>query len=132
MDRLTQRLEAARQALSTLNELAPLVTPTRIERDAAIQRFEYSVEAVWKAAQLYLKQAEGLEANSPKAVIRASAGVGLLSEPQARLALAMADDRNLTSHTYNEKLAIALFARLHGYADLMGAWLNAIATRMGT
>lgn len=132
MDRLTQRLEVARQALSTLNELAPLEMPTRIERDAAIQRFEYSVEAVWKAVQLYLKQVEGLEANSPKAVIRASAGVGLLKEPQARLALAMADDRNLTLHTYNEKLAIVLFARLHGYADLMGAWLNAIATRMGT
>lgn len=98
MDRLTQRLDVARQALGTLNELAPLETPTRIERDAAIQRFEYSFDAVWKAAQLYLKQAEGLETNSPKAVIRASAGVGLLTESQARLALAMADDRNLTSH----------------------------------
>lgn len=132
MERLRQRLEAAQQALSTLNELAPLEAPTRIERDAAIQRFEYSVEAVWKVAQLYLKQVEGLDANSPKAVIRASAGVGLLEEPQARLALAMADDRNLTSHTYNEKLAIVLFARLHGYAGLMDAWLNAIAARRET
>lgn len=132
MDRLTQRLEVARQALGTLNELAQLETPTRIERDAAIQRFEYSFEAVWKAAQMHLKQAEGVEANSPKAVVRASAGVGLLDESQARLALAMADDRNLTAHTYNEKLAIVLFARLHGYAELMGAWLNAIVARTET
>lgn len=132
MDRLTQRLEVARQALGTLNELAQLETPTRVERDAAIQRFEYSFEAVWKAAQMHLKQAEGVEANSPKAVVRASAGVGLLDESQARLALAMADDRNLTAHTYNEKLAIVLFARLHGYAELMGAWLNAIVARTET
>ena len=82
--------------------------------------------------RVHLKLAEGLEANSPKAVVRASAGVGLLKETQARLALAMADDRNLTSHTYNEKLAIVLFARLFGYAELMGVWLDAIVARKVT
>ncbi|WP_245606076.1 nucleotidyltransferase substrate binding protein [Thermus amyloliquefaciens] len=41
-----------------------------------------------------------------------------------RLALTMADDRNLTVHTYNEALAQAIFARLGGYAQLMGKVLG--------
>jgi hypothetical protein len=29
-----------------------------VERDAAIQRFEYTFEAVWKAGNLFLRQAK--------------------------------------------------------------------------
>jgi len=32
-----------------------------MNRDASIQRFEYTYEAVWKAAQLYLRNRENLE-----------------------------------------------------------------------
>ena len=48
MERLKQRLEIAWQALMTLEELSVLKQPSAIERDAAIQRFEYTVEASWK------------------------------------------------------------------------------------
>ena len=44
MDRLTERLAIARRALSTLEESLKASTPTAIERDAAIKRFEYSTE----------------------------------------------------------------------------------------
>ena len=81
MERLKQRLSIARQALETLLEV--LQEPkTRIVRDASIQRFEYSFEAVWKAAQLYLRTVESLEVGSPKAVVRAGLQIGLLSEEQ--------------------------------------------------
>ena len=101
MERLKVRLAIARQALDTV--MGILQEPkTPIVRDASIQRFEYTFEAAWKTAQLYLKTEEGLELGSPKAVIRSSMQVGLLSEEQTRTALQMADDRNLTVHTYNE------------------------------
>ena len=45
MERLNQRLQMASRALATLQELTPIVAPTGVERDAAIQRFEYSTEA---------------------------------------------------------------------------------------
>jgi len=41
----------------------------------------------------------------------------------------LAEDRNLTVHTYNEELAEALYARLPEYSRLMKAWLDAIAAR---
>ena len=71
MDELTRRLALARKAFGTLQQI--LGEPkTAIVRDAAIQRFEYSFEAVWKAAQRFLREREGVEAASPKAVVRAS------------------------------------------------------------
>ena len=127
MGRLKQRLELARKALVTLDELVGISKPTPIERDAAIQRLEYSFEAVWKTAQRYLYDIEGVEVASPKAVIRASFAAGLLDEQATRLALEMVDDRNLTSHTYNEGLAELIFSRLNKYARLMNSWIASMA-----
>lgn len=36
----------------------------------------------------------------------------------------MVDDRNLAAHTYDEKLADALVARLPGHATVLRAWLD--------
>ena len=119
MDRLNWRLQQAERALASLKQLAFIESPSMIERDAAIQRFEYTTEACWKAAQAVLLEHFGVEAASPKAVIRAAAQNGLLSEPDARAAMGLIDDRNLTSHTYNEELAILLFARLAGHAQIL-------------
>lgn len=128
MVRLKERLSIARKALDTLLEI--LGQPrTPIVRDASIQRFEYTFEAVWKAAQLYLRAEESLAAGSPKAAIRISQQVGLLSGPQARIALEMADDRNLTVHTYNEDLAERICSRIPLYAELMEGWLSAMLER---
>lgn len=126
MDRLTHRLQVARRALAPLDELAEMPSSALV-RDASIQRFEYTFEAVWKAAQLVLQQVYGLELASPKAVVRACFENGLLSEPQARQALAMVDHRNLTSHTYNEALADEIFAALPAYRVLLRQWWDRLA-----
>ena len=130
MERLNARLAQADKALRTLEAL--LADPRRADtvvRDAAIQRFEYSFEAVWKAAQRYLRVGEGIEEGSPEAVIRACVSTGILSEDDGRSALAMVDDRNLTSHTYNESLADKIYRSLPEYARLLRRWLDAIASR---
>lgn len=128
MEELKRRLALARRALGTLREV--LAEPkTAITRDAAIQRFESSFETTWKAAQRHLRDAEGLDSGSPASVIRSAHAVGLLDEAAARLGLEMVRDRNLTVHTYNERLADEIFGRLGGYRDLMDTWLSAIERR---
>ena len=124
MVRLTERLEVAGKALKSLRDLPLGKNVDDIVRDAAIQRFEYTFEAVWKAAQLYLREKEGLEQGSPKGVVRTCLQVGLFTEEQARLALELVDDRNLTVHTYNEELAKLIFSHLSHYAELMADWLR--------
>ena len=130
MERLKERLAIARRALSTLQELVRLEHPSPVERDAAIQRFEYTCEAVWKAAQRYLLEVEGISAGSPKASIRACREVGLLSDDQAAIGLEMIDDRNLTVHTYNEAVAEDIYGNLPQYTDLLAVWLTAMEERV--
>jgi nucleotidyltransferase substrate binding protein (TIGR01987 family) len=103
---------------------------SKVERDAAIQRFEYCFEAVWKTAQLYLREQEGVDAGSPKAVVRASLQVGLLDDEETRRALVMTDDRNLTVHTYNETLADEIASRLGQHAALLRHWLDRMTTQL--
>ena len=128
MERLTERLSVARKALATFREaLREPATP--LNRDASIQRFEYTYEALWKAAQLFLRIHENLELASPTAVTRACFQSALLTDEQGRMALEMARDRNLTVHTYNEELANQIYSRLSSYAGLMEQWLAAISDR---
>jgi nucleotidyltransferase substrate binding protein (TIGR01987 family) len=131
MDRLQARLSVARRTLDRLSPLASRAVVTDIERDAAIQRFEFCFEATWKAAQLFLSLREGIEAGSPKAVIRAALQSGLLSEEETRSALVMADDRNLTVHTYNEEFAKRIFADLAAHAALLEHWISVMEARRG-
>lgn len=119
MDRLSQRIQIARRALATLQELTLINSPTLVERDAAIQRFEYSTEACWKAAQSVVSIQFGLELASPKSVIRACAQNAVLTEADSRLAMELIDDRNLTSHTYNEALAQAIWSRLPTHLSVL-------------
>ncbi len=129
MERVRERLAIAGKALRTFLEI--LQEPkTGIVRDAAIQRFEYTYEAVWKSVQSYLRTVESLEAGSPKAAIRFSHQVGLLTEGQTRCALAMADDRSLTVHTDNEALADKIYSHLLLYAPLMRDWLAAMEQQL--
>ena len=130
MDRLRQRLNVAHQAAATLRELAVRTAPSKIERDAAIQRFEYTFEATWKTAQRFLAVVEGIETGSPKSAIRACHETGLLPSAHAEQPLTMADDRNLTAHTYNEGLAEAIFKRLPGHLATLEAWLEGMQNRL--
>ena len=130
MEELTRRLRLARRALGTLREV--LAEPKNpITRDAAIQRFEYSFETSWRAAQLHLRETEGLDPGSPAAIVRGAHAAGVLDEASARLGLEMVRDRNLTVHTYSEPLADEIYGRLPGYLEMMEAWISAIERRVG-
>ena len=126
MERLRKRVDTAKRALKTLQELLEVENPTIVERDAVIQRFEYTFEALWKTGKLFLREIEGLEIGSPKGVIRGFLQIGMFTEDQTALALTMVDDLNLTSHTYNEGLAEQIYDQVGDYADVMANWLKAI------
>ena len=129
MDRLKEQLAIAAKALASFRRLAELPSRTEEQRDAAIKRFEYTLETIWKAAQRYLLDRESREEGSPRGCIRACREVGILSAGQAEQALKMADDRNLTSHTYNEDLAHEVEGRLKDHAEICALWLAGMEAR---
>lgn len=130
MERLKERLDIAARALETLKEIGGTDLPFAVKRDAAITRFVYTFEAVWKTAQLFLELVDGVSVGAPKPCIRAARTVDLLSDENAEAALEMTNDRNLTVHTYNEKLANEIFGRLPQHIEVLTTWLEAMKKRV--
>ncbi|MGB9638219.1 MAG: nucleotidyltransferase substrate binding protein [bacterium] len=64
--------------------------------------------------------------NSPKSCFRELFSIGLIDENKTIKLLEMTDDRNLTSHTYDEKLAKELYNKLGEYYKLMEEILEKI------
>lgn len=96
-------LEEFSKALVSLEEALTAVK-TDISRDASIQRFEFCVELAWKTA----KKVMGTSTTAPKQVIREMAQSGFIED--VAFWLKSIDQRNLSSHTYNQKLAEEVYA----------------------
>jgi len=92
-ERFSERQTAVLNAAARLDEVAAL-PQTDIVRDAAIQRFEFTFELVWKTLQLYLEH-EGFESGSPRAVLKRAFAIRLITDQdEADVWLQMLDDRN--------------------------------------
>ncbi len=118
MNLFLQKYSDASRALKTLSEILKENYSATIQ-DAAIQRFEYTTEALWKCLQVYLKESEGIVSASPKSCMREAKKLGILNDTEAECALEMIDARNLTSHTYHKEVADLLFKRLPAFEKLM-------------
>ena len=91
---------------------------TEWTRDSAIQRFEFTFELGWKAIAR-MARAEGIDCPSPRAALKTGLKLGWIHDDE--IWLTMLDDRNRTSHTYNEKVAEELYSRLaEHHAALVG------------
>jgi nucleotidyltransferase substrate binding protein (TIGR01987 family) len=123
--KLKMNAKVAKRALDTLQEIMDEQYSVII-RDAAIQRFEYTFEAIWKLVKEYLLEREGVICNSPKSCFREAFKMHLINEDESMQALYMTDDRNMTTHTYHEDVAEEIYKELSGYYALM----NKIYTRI--
>ena len=113
----------ALKALDTLEEI--LRQPfSIIVRDATIQRFEYTFEALWKFLKEYLKEREGIVSNSPKSCFREIFSLGFITEEETVKFLEMTDRRNDTSHTYKEEVAQIIYSKIPEYFSEMKGLLK--------
>ncbi len=76
-------------------------------RDAVIQRFEFCYELAWKLLKLRLEQ-EGISALTPRQALRESLQAALIKDGNVWSEIQRY--RNLTSHTYDERLADEVYA----------------------
>ena len=120
------RLRHFGRALSRLDD-ALAMPEDPIVRDACIQRFEFTFETAWKAIQADAT-AEGFECTSPRDCFRAAFKMGILDLHETSW-LKMVEDRNRTSHTYDEETAEDIYRSLSGYARLFGALLSKLRER---
>ena len=118
MEKLKLRSETAIKALKTLEEIVE-EPYSAIVRDASIKRFEYSFDIFWKLIKDYLRVQEGIECASPKSCFREAFKVGILSEEETVKVLEMTDDRNLSTHTYDEEAIEEIYQQVRDYWKLM-------------
>ncbi len=102
------KLQAFERALSQLDKALNEPVSEYI-RDAVIQRFEFTYELAWKTLKAYLETLD-LIVLSPKEALKVAYQQGLITDAKAWSELHV--KRNLTSHTYDEQLAEAIYLYL--------------------
>ncbi|MBL7072857.1 MAG: nucleotidyltransferase substrate binding protein [Candidatus Omnitrophica bacterium] len=124
--------ERFKNAVKSLETLGSILEEdfSIIVRDATMQRFKYTFEAVWKFLKEYLKEKEGVISNSPKACFRKIFSLGFLSEDDATACLEMTDRRNDTSHTYKEEVAQIIYGKTRDYFLLMQTLISKFADKI--
>ena len=93
-----------------------------IVRDAAIQRFEFTFELLWKTLKSHLRSRGAEEITFPKDILKEAFRAGLIDEEERWFD--MLDTRNMTSHIYCEKMADEAYSKFSGYLDLIGKLIN--------
>ncbi len=107
------------KALKSLNEVLNIKEKNAIIRDSSIQRFEYTSELFWKMLKEILKDEYGIIAMSPKSVIRECVSQQIFSAKDGELFIEMMNDRNRTSHAYEESIAEEIESKLPEYSEEM-------------
>ncbi len=110
----------------SINNLQLVLTEikTPIVRDAAIKRYEICYELAWKSIQEALRN-EGLEiCKSPKNCFKQAFKQGWIEDEE--ICADMIQNRNLTTHTYNEDLAEEIYNNLEKYVALFESLLSKI------
>lgn len=112
MKRWEERITDLRNALERLNEAIEDSKTYKLEtlKDSVIQRFEFSLELSWKVLKNYLNAQGVLEATTPKQTIKEAFAKGVIEN--AEIWIDMLNDRNLTSHTYNQTDADAIYENI--------------------
>lgn len=126
-ERFSLALDHFARALARLHEV--LAQPeNEFIRDATIQRFEFTFEAAWKTIYRWLR-ARGVDADEDAYSTIPEAFKRRLITDEKRWG-EMRRYRNLTSHTYNEPLAIEVTAFVRKEAmPALDALLQALRER---
>lgn len=113
--RFTERADAFTRAAMLLTEACEQPF-TPFIRDSVIQRFEFCWELAWKILKLRLEMV-GIEVLTPRDVFQESLNKGLIRDGNAWSEAQKM--RNLTSHTYDEKLADTVYSFLVNQGQLL-------------
>lgn len=127
-ERFNERKDDVRESATRLAE-AVVQPESDLIRDATIQRFEFTFEVVWKTLKLYLER-QGYECGGPRPTLKKAFAENLIpTTEEADRWLQMIEERNLTSHAYDEALARQIYQHIvEVYAPLLGSMADKIQT----
>ena len=104
--RWKQRFRNFEKSYNLLNQYINQPIKTELERAGIIQFFEICFELSWKLMKDYL-EAQEFSVKSPRETIKQAYQIGLIDD--GHVWIDALSDRNLTVHTYDEKIANKMF-----------------------
>ncbi len=84
-------------------------------RDSVIQRFEFSFDLLWKC----LRDSIHTDSASPRGVFKDAFLQGIIDDIGHKMVLKMLDDRNDSSHRYDEGMAEIIAHNVFKYHEFM-------------
>jgi len=99
--RWKQRFINFEKSFKLLERTLSIPTPSEAEKGGIIQFYEVCFELSWKTVKDYL-ESEGFLVKSPKQVIKQAFQIEIIEDGE--LWLSALDDRNLTTHIYDEAI----------------------------
>ena len=112
--RWKQRFENFEKAYRLLKEGLDLKIEnlSNLEKEGVIQRFEYTFELGWKTLKDYLEY-QGIKVSMTRDTIKEAFAAKIIDNGQAWID--MLEDRNLTSHTYDETKTNEILEKINNF-----------------
>ena len=107
-DEVKYAIEKFKNAFARLEEGAESAED-ELEKDGVIQRFEFTFELLWKTLKIFLAY-KGIEAKTPRDCFKEAFRIHLLEDEE--IFLDMLEDRNKTSHIYDQDTSEEIFNRI--------------------
>ena len=127
-DRASQSLRNLGTALERLEEALQEPETNRLAVDGTIQRFEFVMELYCKTLEHFLTK-EGIPTRTPRETLQEAYQAEWINNESAWLQ--MLDDRNVSSHVYDEKTARRIYANIKAYWPEMQRTYQSLAQRFG-
>lgn len=122
--KLARSIERYRKALVDKN----IDLDTQEERrDSLIKRFELTYDSLWKYLREYIIFTGGNAADSPRKVFQECLSLGLATENETEELIDLIEDRNLTTHVYDEELANRVANEIQKHHDAIAAIIKKVS-----
>lgn len=119
------RLQELKTAFARLKEALPTVG-NQLEKDGAIQRFEFVFELAWKTLKDYAEDRGRMDATSPKDAFRVTADLGVIDDPLPWFEFLKY--RNEATHLYDEQKADDVFTQIPAFIAAVDILIKKISS----
>ena len=134
MDKLLKKRHSLIEAFATLEEAVERYKRYvnddewgETTRDSLIQRFEYSIDMLWKYLRHYIQDKKSIEISpSPKDAFTAAKQYSIINEKEYDILTKAIKERNKTSHIYQQEIADILAKEIPNFFTTMQTILNRI------
>lgn len=133
--KFTRKLKDLEAALSNFSDaltLEPALFPELVAdsiKSGQIQKFEFTVELLWKTVQVFLFEVDGVDAVTPKSVAKEFAEAGYCDYETYELFIRAINDRNQLSHIYRQEMAETIRKRLPEYVRVIKQIVSVMSSK---